>query len=1152
MGISATDRFILLMEGTEILLLLEEVLTGKILDRTSFEKKTFELHKALVTSPAAFLRASSIISRRLNESKKIQEKNYQVFQKYINEALTDKKPKSLPLVHFPISDKRVKKAGGLILEINKVNNRMIALIHSSFSDLKLNACKVLFTCKVKVRAGASIIHKAKAINLRILKSSFKIWNENIKISMPWKRKAVCKGKNRDKIIKLNVFKRIVKNISLGFEPIAFLKWKIKINEYNELKGRFIKAIKKSESYFKNIVLKRWKCFNKDSKRKRRKLLENTIVVLEKHYFFLMLNVLNLLRYNDVQEKRLGKMDKKSNHALRSVKRPNIPNQTGNSLSNLDQTKGKLFNVLKISTVRYFYMKKKLFKDFSSKLRVKEDIKASSCPQCQSFQLGVQFLKTQGLTRQGGASKETNIIRRVFQTCTLRYFFSKTVVFNKWKGFRDEESISEVNHHSIIKRKRTLTPKSKRNEDKLDFTDRITSHTIHLKKLTKPNLKKLLRSSKRMGEDINVKMSKIIAHLCKVSNARKSFKTTTLNKWKTYSSNIEYLTSIKLKCVFCLVRRKMIQNELKKLAFAKWGNYTNTEEKIDGHLSLHQLALNAIEMKNSTKILLKLWKQNHNKCDKSLKAKAKIVFRSMRKATRLRIMSGLSKWQSEVILNKIKGIPKQKAHATTIIKPKNTPMRKGINQENLHTRANHLQSILAKSELRYFFCKLLMIKQWQTISSDHSIMKSTGSAYRSFQFKMKNTISQLVKLYSSKNRFLTKKNFNKWRFSSRSAEYNKATQLKVIFRLIKRAMNNRERQKKALDKWINVKNFIEESKTLQSLATKAIEMKNSSKTILKLWKKGIKKHGIQKKSAKSKIALRSFKKLKKAKIFSVFYEWRQVAINATIKINKIEEMVRVLNNSLIKNSAEAFKVPRMFTQLSTKYKFKSKILTGQGIVNASRINTKILYCMLNSMLQKQLQFSFEKLNEYKKLHKKITRRSLSSFLNVSENWQGIEKSINEASNPSIISTAGSLLLSKDGMLSVSLLGAVEVISLVLSTSLCRKMAWAFTSINIFTLNLGQFDEERGRFVEEINCLRYDKHSLLDDNNNLRLHNEALIENLERIDENCYTLSCMLNKMKLSRMVNIISKMLDAPLLDALLTMKINTELALNFEEDYQLL
>ena len=1144
------DIFILLMEGTEILLLLEEVLTGKIPDRKNFEKKTLALHKALVRSSVSFLRASSIISSRLNETKKIQEKNYKIFQKYINEALTDKKPTSLSLFHFPIPGESSKKAGRLVLEINKINNHMIALIHSSFSDLKLNACKELFTCKVRVGACARIIHKAKVIFSRILKSSLKIWSQNVKSLILRNRSAMYRGKHRDKIIKMSVFKRIVKNISLGFEPIAFFKWKIKINEYEEFKAKFIQAIKKTERYFKSIYLKRWKCFNADSRRKRRKLLENTLAIIKEHYSDLMIGVLNLLRDNGMIGKMVGKIEKKSNKALRSAKRINHKNLEVSSVRNLDQIKDKLQTVLKNSAVRYFYLKKAILKEFSSKIHPREEMKERKSTRYQSLKPTCMLCNMHSLTRQGSATEEANTIRRAFKTCALRYFFSKTVALNKWKNFKNGKNSSEVNEYGIIQRKENFSKKCKEVEEELDFTfDRITSHTTHLKKLTKSKRKVLLRSSKRVGTEINVKMSNLITKLCTISKTRKSFRITTLNKWKTNTSNLEHMNTIKLKCVFCFVKRKMMRNEMKKLAFSKWGSFTIEERRIDGNLILHQLALNAIEMKNSAKTVLNLWKQNHKKYySDALKAKAKIVFRSMKKATRMRIKSALYKWKSETIPYKIKGIPEQKEPTTTIIRQKNKALR-GINPKKLNAGANNLQNILAKGELRYFFCKLFRFKQWQSVNFDHSAIKNSYSAaYKSFQLKMKNTVSQLVEIYYSMNRFLTKKYFYKWKISSRKAEYYKTIQLKAIFRLIKRAMDNRTIKKKAVEKWVSVKNFIEESKTLQLLVTKAIEMKNSTKIVLKLWKMDIKKHRIHKNSSKCKIALRSFRKLTKAKIFSVLCVWKQAAAHAqNNKINKIVEMIRVLNCSLIKNCAKAFKVP---TQLPKKYKTKSPSLTEQGIVKALRINIKILYCMLNSMFQKQLKFSFEALNHYKKLYKKTTRYRLSSILNLSGSFHGLEKSITDISNPSMTSTTVSARLSKDELVSVSQLGAVEAIGLNVRASLYRRMAWALTSVYIFTQNLGEFDEERGRLVEEINCLRYDKHSLLDDNTNLRLHNEALIENLERIDENCYILSCMLNKMKLSRMMNIITKMFDTPLLDTMLTMKINTEFATYFQDDYQ--
>ena len=55
------------MEGTETLILLDEILTGKIIDSKAFLEKVSNLHVLLSNSSKSLLRAASMVSSRLNE-----------------------------------------------------------------------------------------------------------------------------------------------------------------------------------------------------------------------------------------------------------------------------------------------------------------------------------------------------------------------------------------------------------------------------------------------------------------------------------------------------------------------------------------------------------------------------------------------------------------------------------------------------------------------------------------------------------------------------------------------------------------------------------------------------------------------------------------------------------------------------------------------------------------------------------------------------------------------------------------------------------------------------------------------------------------------------------------------------------------------------
>ncbi|OMJ89188.1 hypothetical protein SteCoe_8740 [Stentor coeruleus] len=131
------------------------------------------------------------------------------------------------------------------------------------------------------------------------------------------------------------------------------------------------------------------------------------------------------------------------------------------------------------------------------------------------------------------------------------------------------------------------------------------------------------------------------------------------------------------------------------------------------------------------------------------------------------------------------------------------------------------------------------------------------------------------------------------------------------------------------------------------------------------------------------------------------------------------------------------------------------------------------------------------------------------------------------------------LSKDELVGVNQLGAAEVVCMQLRNLRQRNLLLGFTSVAVFSKQIGIFDDERSRLIEQINELRYDKHSLLEDNTALRHHNEALIDNLEKTNLNFQSLSLHLDQMRLGRMVRVISKMIELPMLEALIMVKHHT-------------
>ena len=107
---------------------------------------------------------------------------------------------------------------------------------------------------------------------------------------------------------------------------------------------------------------------------------------------------------------------------------------------------------------------------------------------------------------------------------------------------------------------------------------------------------------------------------------------------------------------------------------------------------------------------------------------------------------------------------------------------------------------------------------------------------------------------------------------------------------------------------------------------------------------------------------------------------------------------------------------------------------------------------------------------------------------------------------------------------------------------RQLEIGLTTMSNYSAHMGLLDDEKARLIEQINELRLDKHNLLEDNTALRNHNEALIDNLERTNLQFQGLSMHLDQMRLGRMVRVISKMIDMPVLEAFLIMRHHAGLA----------
>ena len=141
------------------------------------------------------------------------------------------------------------------------------------------------------------------------------------------------------------------------------------------------------------------------------------------------------------------------------------------------------------------------------------------------------------------------------------------------------------------------------------------------------------------------------------------------------------------------------------------------------------------------------------------------------------------------------------------------------------------------------------------------------------------------------------------------------------------------------------------------------------------------------------------------------------------------------------------------------------------------------------------------------------------------------------NPSNVSTLISGNLSKEEVNSMNQMGAFEILSLTFNEIRLRNIAWALSATVTHSKHIGHYDNERSRLMEQIAELRYERHSLLEDNNTLRSHNDNLVISLEKANEEFQTISLHLDHLKVSSMIRILSRLAEMNLHNAFISISL---------------
>lgn len=106
--------------------------------------------------------------------------------------------------------------------------------------------------------------------------------------------------------------------------------------------------------------------------------------------------------------------------------------------------------------------------------------------------------------------------------------------------------------------------------------------------------------------------------------------------------------------------------------------------------------------------------------------------------------------------------------------------------------------------------------------------------------------------------------------------------------------------------------------------------------------------------------------------------------------------------------------------------------------------------------------------------------------------------------------------------ISRLGALEVLFLKLQSMKLKKLSWVLSALYSNFRYSDGFEKERDFFKEKLAKLRYERQSLLDDNNTLRIHNDNLISSLEKNTDSLQEISLSMDYLKMNSMFRAIER------------------------------
>lgn len=616
------------MEGTESLILLEELLTGKVQTFKTFNKKALQLHLLLSNGTKPMIRAAKVVTGRLKDKKVILGDNYSIMQKYIQKLLSGIKPQGLDLIHYEFSNDLAKRAVKLLFGLSRIQNRIMATLYSSYTDLRLYNLRK-YPINVHKRAAWEKVIKDSKANLGFkLTNTLRVWTGNLET-----QEKNGSDKQKIKLIQYKVIKNIIQKISPGFESIAFFKWKFRSMEFNLIKSRLTLSANSLENLLKSITcknyLRNWNEVVKQRKNYMINKLKKIFTIAKTRYFYnklvfyklwkktpfknlsrrkaleskaktketILTNLFQMWHVRSFYTKKfiLKKMRVKSLQQSTS-NREGVYNTPNKVTSKARETLSKLLNIWKIAEIRYFYSKKIGFK----KLR-KRTLKTQTKDYTIENSLDISI-----------ANDNISIIDKIdFKIDTTDDINYETIVLSSEKSIKktNEDELDEIE---------TKSPKPSTRERHSSKTTQlgdnsmlmeIVSKSKNFMGIPKPIQKKLLRSSRICLKNLKENLEALIKHLVKISKTKKFFPVFTINKWKTCALNFENERSIKLSVIFTLFRMKNLKIKLKKDYINKLSQLVKSEKASYIRECFNVLSYKALQLKESKKSIIRFWRQD---------------------------------------------------------------------------------------------------------------------------------------------------------------------------------------------------------------------------------------------------------------------------------------------------------------------------------------------------------------------------------------------------------------------------------------------------------------------------------------------------------------------------------------------------------------